>query len=206
MTKPPIVVRPKTGQPKADQPDAQNSQPNVELTASEIAELTKIQKLQRFSKGTVLLRAGELITHFYSVIEGCIRTYNLHDDEEFTLDFYTEGQSVLPAVATEGAISPCFIVCEEDCLLNIADEKMEKEVFERLPRLKELCRINSERLLIESQREMAIQKSFSPQQRYEHLLKTRPNLVGRVPQYQIASYLGIKPESLSRLRKRMLNR
>lgn len=45
----------------------------------------------------------------------------------------------------------------------------------------------------------------SPEQRYVHLMETRADLIQRVPQYQLASYLGIKPESLSRIRKRLFN-
>jgi DNA-binding MarR family transcriptional regulator len=48
-------------------------------------------------------------------------------------------------------------------------------------------------------------KMSSPEERYLNLLKTRPDLIQRVPQHQIASYLGIKPESLSRIRKRIIN-
>jgi len=46
-------------------------------------------------------------------------------------------------------------------------------------------------------------KNSTPKERYLHLLKTRPELIQRVPQHQIASYLGVTPESLSRIRKRI---
>jgi CRP-like cAMP-binding protein len=65
------------------------------------------------------------------------------------------------------------------------------------------------RLLMESVYTDAIQQiiSFytgSPQQRYQEFLENQPGLVQRVPQYYIASYIGIKPQSLSRIRKRLL--
>jgi CRP-like cAMP-binding protein len=46
---------------------------------------------------------------------------------------------------------------------------------------------------------------LSPEERYQNLQKTSPDLLNRIPQYLIASYLGIKPESLSRIRKRLSN-
>ncbi len=173
------------------------------LTEQERAELLTLQRLERRAKGEYLFRAGQPLERYYAVVEGCVRTYHLHDDEEFTLDFYTEGQTVLPAVAGKGIFAPSFAVCMEDCLLNVTDEQLEREVFARLPRLKDICRQQSEQLQLMHQQEIAVQKSASPEQRYAHLLATRPSLFARVPQYQIASYLGIKPESLSRLRRRL---
>ena len=49
-------------------------------------------------------------------------------------------------------------------------------------------------------------KTSTPEERYLNVLKTRPDLIQRAPQHQIASYLGIKPESLSRIKKRITNK
>ena len=179
---------------------------DAKLTAQELAELKQLQKIEAFPKGTLLIREGDLVSHYYTVVQGCVRTYSLLNDEEVTIDFYTEGQAIVPSVTTTRNRSPYFVACEEDCVLHVVDEAMEKAVFERLPRLKDVCRQQSERLLVVAQTEFAQFKSFSPEQRYQYLLQTRPELMERVPQYQIASYLGIKPESLSRLRKRMAQR
>ncbi len=178
----------------------------VNLTAQELAELKLLQKTQAFAKGSILIREGDLVSHYYTVVQGCVRTYSILNDEEVTVDFYTEGQAIVSNVTTSQNRSPYFVVCEENCVLQVVDEAMEKAVFERLPRLKDVCRQQSERLLVEAQSEFAKFKSYSPEQRYQHLLQVRPGLLERVPQYQIASYLGIKPESLSRLRKRMAQR
>jgi CRP-like cAMP-binding protein len=187
-----------------DSPSLPNSQdPLQALTEQEREELVSLQRLERRKKGEHLFRSGQPLSQYFTVVEGCVRTYHLHDGEEFTLDFYTEGQTVLPAVASKGIVAPSFAVCMEDCLLNVTDEQLEQEVFARLPRLKEICRQQGEQLQLTHQQELALHKSATPEQRYAHLLATRPSLLQRVPQYQIASYLGIKPESLSRLRKRL---
>lgn len=176
---------------------------SFEFTPEEQQEIQKIQKLERFTKGTVLFRPGDKLNQYYSVIEGYVRTYNLHDDNEITLGFYTEGYDVSPTVVSSGSLAPSYAICEEDCLLNVTNEQMETALFTRFPRIKELCRLTSERKLIEGQQELIRQKTFSPEQQYLYLQQTRPDLFKRVPQYHIASYLGIKPESLSRLRKRL---
>lgn len=77
----------------------------------------------------------------------------------------------------------------------------EQVVFERFPRFETLCRLLSESLLAQSQASFDQFKNASPEQRYRHLLSTRPGLLQRVPLHQLASYLGIKAESLSRIRR-----
>jgi len=69
-----------------------------------------------------------------------------------------------------------------------------------------MCRVLSEELLVKQQLDFDTFKTSSPEQRYLKLLETRPDLIQRVPQYQLASFLGIQPQSLSRLRARVLKK
>ncbi|MFZ4544064.1 MAG: hypothetical protein ACOYOA_08455 [Saprospiraceae bacterium] len=77
-------------------------------------------------------------------------------------------------------------------------------MFKSFPRFETISRIVMETVFAEQMKFMTSYLTDSPEQRYLHLLNTRPNIFQRVPQYQIASYIGVKPESLSRIRKRML--
>jgi CRP-like cAMP-binding protein len=70
------------------------------------------------------------------------------------------------------------------------------------PELKEVCLAMSELMAEKLQANLARYRTSSPQERYVDLAKRRPDLLQRIPQYQIASYLGVKPESLSRIRRR----
>lgn len=189
--------------PLKDQSTLVQGSVNFEFTLEEQQEIEKIQQLKPFAKGTILFRPGDKLQHYYCVIEGYVRTYNLYDGNETTLGFYTEGHDVTPAVISNGSVAPSFAICEEDCLLNVINEQMESHLFTRFPRIAELCRITSEQKLVEGQQELVRQKTLSPEQHYIYLQQNRPDLFERVPQYHIASYLGIKPESLSRLRKRL---
>lgn len=83
---------------------------------------------------------------------------------------------------------------------------MEAEIFSKFPKFESLCRILSEELLVKEQINFDEFKTSSPEQRYLNLLQKRPDLVQRVPLQQLASYLGIKPQSLSRLRARILEK
>lgn len=80
---------------------------------------------------------------------------------------------------------------------------MERITFEKFPRFETLCRLLSEQLLAGNQAQFDAFRTSTPEQRYLHLMRTRPDLLQRVPQYQLASYLGIQPQSLSRIRKRL---
>ena len=76
-------------------------------------------------------------------------------------------------------------------------------MFQKFPKFETLCRVLSEDLLAKQQLNFDEFKLSSPEQRYLKLLEKRPDLIQRVPQHQLASFLGIKPQSLSRLRARI---
>ena len=83
---------------------------------------------------------------------------------------------------------------------------MEVEINSKFTKFEIMCRILSEELLAKQQIDFDEFKTSSPEQRYLKLIQKRPDLIQRVPQHQLASYLGIKPQSLSRLRARILGK
>jgi len=174
------------------------------LTADEKQLIMDQVIFKSFKKGAILLKEGEFSTESYFVIKGCLRSYYIIDGEEKTTAFYTELENITPASLATKTKSDYFISCVEDSILTVSNPDIERESFEKFPRFESLCRIKSEELLIKNQTSFAIFMNSTPEQRYLNLLKDRPDLIQRVPQYQLASYLGIKPESLSRIRKRLL--
>jgi len=85
-------------------------------------------------------------------------------------------------------------------------QENELELFRRFPRFESLSRRALEEKLGNYQQMLANYIIKSPEERYIDLLENRPELLGRVPHYQLASYLGVKPESLSRIRKRIIQK
>jgi CRP-like cAMP-binding protein len=77
-------------------------------------------------------------------------------------------------------------------------------MFREFPQFESVCRIMSEVMLAHAQESFVNYRLASPEERYLYILQKRPELIQRVPQYQLASYLGIQPESLSRLKKRLV--
>lgn len=161
---------------------------------------------KKFEKGAIILKEGRVASECYFIVEGCIRSYFIKDGEEKNTEFYTEEEVVTPTTYGTNSISPHYLECIEDTIVSIGTPELEKEAFEKHPILESLSRIIAERVLNMQSQAFAEFRSSSPVERYENLMKTRPDLIQRIPQYQLASYLGMKPESLSRIRKRIMNK
>lgn len=178
----------------------------ISLTEDEKKAVVSLAIFRSVKKGTILLREGEKSNDGYFVLKGCIRTYYIVDGEEKTTAFYTEMEALTPHCVLNKAPSEYFISCVNDSILLVSNPDMETEIFSKFPKFESLCRILAEELLAKQQINFDEFKTSSPEQRYLNLLEKRPDLVQRVPQHQLASYLGMKPQSLSRLRARILEK
>jgi CRP-like cAMP-binding protein len=174
------------------------------LSEEEKEALAAFDVFREYKKGNILLKEGEYSNRSYFVAKGCIRCYFFIEGEECTTEFYTEGQVFNPLCTIDKQPSGHYIDCVEDSILSVGEPDADNDAFlKQFPRFESLCRIISEELLAKNQHSFAVFKTSSPEQRYQHLLESRPDLIQRIPQHQIASYLGMKPESLSRIRKRI---
>lgn len=175
----------------------------ISLTDDEKNALLSLDLFHTVKKGTILLKEGQNSKESYFVLKGCIRSYYIIDGEEKTTAFYTEMDTLTPHCVINKTPSEYFISCVEDSILTISNADMEAEVNSKFPKFDIMCRKLSEELLAKKQIDFDEFKTSSPEERYLNLLQKRPDLIQRVPQHQLASYLGIKPQSLSRLRARI---
>ena len=175
----------------------------LSLSEEEKNAIISLNIFRSHKKGTVLLKQEENSTDGFFVLKGCLRTYYMIDGEEKTTAFYTEMEGITPHSVISKLPSEYYIACVEDSLITVSNPDMEDEMFAKFPKFETLCRILSEELLAKKQLDFDEFKTSSPEQRYLNLLENRPDLIQRVPQYQLASFLGIKPQSLSRLRSRI---
>jgi CRP-like cAMP-binding protein len=178
----------------------------VTLNDEEKSVITSLDLFRSAKKGTVLLKEGQNSNESYFVLNGCIRVFYVIDGEEKTTAFYTEMDSLTPTCVITKTPSEYYISCTEDSIILVSNSDMEAEINSKFPKFELMCRKLSEELLAKQQVDFDDFKTSSPEQRYLNLLKNRPDLIQRVPQHQLASFLGIKPQSLSRLRARILEK
>ena len=178
----------------------------ISLKEDEKNAIVSLDIFRSVKKGTILLKEGQKSNDSYFVLNGCIRAYYVLNGEEKTTAFYTEMEVLTPPCVISKIPSEYYISCVEDTLLLVSNSDMEAEINSKFPKFEIMCRKLSEELLAKQQIDFDEFKTSSPEQRYLNLQQKRPDLVQRVPQHQLASYLGIKPQSLSRLRARILEK
>lgn len=178
----------------------------VEITEELEKALIESAFIKSFKKGTILLKEGDISNECYFILKGCIRSYYLKDGEEQTTEFYTEEQAVTLSCYGKKNPSEVCLECIEDTIASVGTPGLETKMFQKYPQLESLARVMGDIMMTKSQDTFAVFKMASPEERYMNLLKNRPDLLQRAPQHQIASYLGIKPESLSRIRKRIIKK
>lgn len=175
------------------------------LSPEEAKAITESMRVKTFPKGAYLLKEGQFAVDTYFILEGCVREFMLVDGEEKTTNFFTEEQWII-SLNNFGAQTPSqhSLICVEDTQVSIGNEAEAQKMFKSFPRFETISRAVMEAYFAEQKLLMTSFLTDSPEQRYLKLMKARPDLFQRVPQYQLASYIGVKPESLSRIRKRLV--
>ncbi|KGE71892.1 Crp/Fnr family transcriptional regulator [Spirochaeta lutea] len=179
-----------------------------QLAEDRLEELVAALPAREYPKKTILVRQGDVAADCYFVLSGCLRLFFVDEaGVEHTSDFITESQSLVIFESYKHQHpSPYAVECLEDCLLLEGDLTNEDEMNRRFPFLAEITRSAMEENLAAGQEDLATFRSSNPADRYIYLLQKRPGLAARVPQHQLASYLGVTPESLSRIKRRLHQR
>ena len=177
----------------------------IELTEEEKAIISDQKFVKSFKKGTVLLAEGDIARECFFILQGCVYSYYLVDGEIKVTEFFTEKQAITPVSYTTKEPSEYYLECLEDCIISMGSPERTAELMTKIPRLATLGSIMLEDELASQRIKYDTFIKLSPEKRYQNLQKQAPELLDRIPQYLIASYLGVKPESLSRIRRRILN-
>lgn len=178
----------------------------IDLSDEEADIIRESSHIELFKKNDLLLSKGEYARNHFFILRGCVRTYYIIDGEEKTTEFYTENQTVIPVSIVSKQPSEYYIACLEDSTIAIGSEEKDQRLIEKIPKLKNLIMKSDTQVRIQNQVMFDNFKNKNPEMRYRFLLETRPDLFNRVPLHQLATYLGITPVSLSRLRKRILRK
>ena len=174
------------------------------LSEEEEQAITAKFPIKTYKKDKHLLKEGQIAKNAYQVIKGCIRAYEISPEEERTTAFYTEGDAAanFQSLSTNSP-SSYYLTCTEETTVAVLNAEKEQELYKQFPRFESFCRTGMEQMMGNKQTQLTDLILLKPEQRYLKLKEERSDLLQRVPQYLIASYLAIKPETLSRIRKKL---
>jgi CRP-like cAMP-binding protein len=177
------------------------------LTAPQIAELMANSETFSAKKRTILVKEGEICDKIYFVQSGILRA-GVHDEnsKDWTHCFYSsEGLRWAGVTSTFFSQKPCdyFIEVLENAEITAFSATYLKELRRSTVEWSHIftCQLLANFDYLQGK---SIEKlKLSPERRYKGFTKAYPKLVQSIPQHYIASYLGVAPESLSRIRKRI---
>lgn len=156
--------------------------------SDELADIfMKSSFVQKFPKGTILLRDWDRPRKAYFILKGCIRSYILKDGDDKTIDFFIEEDSVLPLGHGKDVLSTHFLEYSEDTVAVVCTPDQEEKMLSEYPQLKAVCLAMTEIMAGKLQENLAHYKTSSAEERSKDLIEKRTDLLQRIPQYQIAS-------------------
>ncbi|MBX2956040.1 MAG: Crp/Fnr family transcriptional regulator [Cyclobacteriaceae bacterium] len=163
--------------------------------------------IEHFRPHTLVVKAGSVVTKQYFVVQGCLRTF-LPDDEkdrEYTVQFAVEEWWASDFISYySGVPAVCNVESLEESILLSVQKTDLVRLYQQVPLLESFFLRKLENAFVAFQKRILSNLKDTAEDRYEDFLKHYPNLDQRVKNYQIASYLGITPESLSRIRKQKM--
>ena len=180
----------------------------ITLTPEEEQYFISILKPKKLKKKQYLLQEGDITRHEYFVNKGCLRTYTIDEKGQehiiqFAIEDWWTGDmynflTQKPARYTIDAIEDSELLCLEKNALE--------ELYIKIPKFEKFFRHLLQNAFIAGQSRIIDMISLSADDRYCNFVTQYPSMEKRLPKKQIASYLGIKPESLSRLRSNWLKK
>jgi len=178
----------------------------ADIPQEEATLLLSSFQTKKYKRNTILLREGEVAHELFFVVKGAVRQFFSKDDgvektSSFTFEseFFTDMESFSRksrSVSNFITLEPteCLVIDCKDLMIALKQSQC----------IAELCRAIIEKVATDNIRRIQSMLSLSPENQFRELVQSNPNLLRRVPQRYIAQYLGLAPESLSRIRKRIL--
>jgi CRP/FNR family transcriptional regulator, anaerobic regulatory protein len=171
------------------------------LSADLRAKLNEIIIEERFCKKHILLKEGMVAQRIYFIKKGFVRAYYKRYDQQFTSWFMGEGEIII-SVYSFFSRKPSSENIEvlDDCVLQSINWTQLQDLYSEFPPFNITGRIITEQYYIRSEERSIILQTLPAKQRYEKLLLDYPLITQHATLGQIATYLGIKQETLSRIR------
>ena len=178
----------------------------ISLTDEEASILKSKISFRKYLKGQYLLQQGDVCTFSGFIVSGCTKTFFIDDEgQEHVVMFSIEdwwasdiGSFISPKPADFN------VQCLENTELIQLSHENQKSLLEEIPKLERFFRIIIEKAFVASQKRVVRNLSMTAKERYVFFRSQYPLIEQRIPQYLIASYLGITKEFLSKLKKELI--
>jgi CRP-like cAMP-binding protein len=180
----------------------------VSLTDEETAIISSYLTPKKLRKKQYLLQEGDICKVIAFVQKGVLRSYSIDEKgTEHILQFALEGWTISDLYSfLTGESATYTIDALEDSELVLINKQAHEELLEKLPKYERYMRLQITNAYIAMQRRLTSIISQPLDERYKTLNAVYPHIVQRVPQHMIASYMGLTPETLSRVRRKMTKR
>lgn len=186
----------------------ENIAKHVSLTPEEQAHFLSKTETHTYKAKTILLSAGEVCKHSYFVNSGILRSFNINDNiVEHVLSFACAGwwMSDMYSYFSQKP-GQLFIEVLEDAELVSLSKENQEQLFHDIPKLERFFRILIENSLVANQQRLMDNLSLPAEERFEKFCAKYRTLVHKVPQKQIASFIGVTPEFFSKMKARLLKK
>jgi CRP-like cAMP-binding protein len=160
----------------------------------------------KLKKNSFLLQAGELCDSIFFIHNGYCRSFHINDGNEVNINFHFENELITNIKSYTKKVGSEYSIqaCENMVVVKINKNELIKRVYKNTQEFEIFGRKMLEFMIMKQDEHLNLFKLYTPQQRYEYIEKNRPEIIRRIPLTQIASYLGVTRETLTRIRKKKM--
>jgi CRP-like cAMP-binding protein len=175
------------------------------FSAEDLAFMQTVFIPRRLQAGDFLQRGGEVARYAAFVARGCLRSFVIDaKGKEHIVQFAAEDWWLADAISLNtGTPSQYFFAATEDSDLLLIDAQGQQQIVDRIPGYSAAMRTGLQKHAAAKDLRIVKALSASAEVRYLDFIRTFPTIAQRVPQWMVASYLGVSPETVSRIRKQL---
>ena len=176
----------------------------VPLSKEAWGDIVRLEHGSEYKRKQVVVRPGQVLDKMIFIHQGAMRLYLIKDGVDITYYFYfphsfaTDFSSFKTGMPTQ-----YFLECIEDCSVSAFNQRDIYFLYDKYPEMQKFGRLMAEEAYLMMDRRMNYFQFYDLETRYLALLREEPHLLQRVPQHLIATYLGVTPESLSRVKQQV---
>ncbi|MCG9791438.1 Crp/Fnr family transcriptional regulator [Flavobacterium algicola] len=186
----------------------QNIAKHIALTVKEQELFLSKIEIQHFNSKTILAQSGQVCKNSYFVNSGIVRSFNINDNiVEHIMTFACAGWWISDMYSLiSQKPGDLFIEVLEDAEIIVLSKENQEILYQEIPKFERFFRILIENSLVANQERLMDNLSLSAEERFEKFQNKYGDLQHKIPQKQIASYIGVTPEFFSKMKNRLLKR